>query len=125
VVERLAMHTLDYNREDIPGPLDVIFMSNIIHSENEAANAALIAKCFGALAPRGLLVIKDHILGAELTSPASGALFSLYLLLTTLGRDYSFDEVAEWARGAGFSDVRLETLPSPPFSSAMVLARKP
>jgi SAM-dependent methyltransferase len=123
--ERLALQELDYNRDDIPGPLDVIFMSNIIHSEDEAANAALVAKCFRALPPGGLLVIKDHIMDAELTAPAAGAVFSLYLLLTTHGRDYSFEEVAGWTLGAGFTDVRLETLPSPPFSSSMVLARKP
>jgi SAM-dependent methyltransferase len=123
--ERLALHELDYNRDEIPGPLDVIFMSNIIHSEDETANAALVAKCSRALGPNGLLVIKDHIMEAELTVPAAGAVFSLYLLLTTHGRDYSSEEVAGWMRGTGFIDVRIETLPSPPFSSSMVLARKP
>jgi SAM-dependent methyltransferase len=123
--ERLALHELDYNLSEIPGPLDVIFMSNIIHSENEAANAELVAKCFRALVPGGLLVVKDHIMEAELTVPAAGAVFSLYLLLTTYGRDYSFEEVAAWARGAGFTDIRFQALPSPPFSSSMVLARKP
>jgi SAM-dependent methyltransferase len=123
--ERLALHELDYNIDEIPGPLDVIFMSNIIHSEDEAADAALVAKCFRALAHGGLLVIKDHIMGPELTMPVAGAMFSLYLLLTTRGRDYSFEEVAEWMRDAGFTDVRLQGLPSPPFSSSMVVARKP
>jgi SAM-dependent methyltransferase len=116
---------MDYNRADIPGPLDVIFMSNVIHSEDEAANSALVAKCFRTLAPGGLLVIKDHIMDDELTLPAAGAVFSLYLLLTTHGRDYSFEETAEWLRGAGFTNIRVEPLPSPPFSSSMVLARKP
>jgi SAM-dependent methyltransferase len=125
VRERLALHELDYNRAEIPGPLDVIFMSNIIHSEDEAANEALIAKCMRALAPGGLLVIKDHIMEQDLTAPAAGAVFSLYLLLTTHGRDYSFEEVAQWMRRAGFTDVRRQALPSPPFSSSMVLARKP
>jgi len=123
--ERFALNELDYNLGEISGPLDVIFMSNIIHSEDEAANAALVAKCFRALAPGGLLVIKDHIMEPELTVPGAGAVFSLYLLLTTRGRDYSFEEVAEWVHGAGFTDVRLQSLPSPPFSSSMVLARKP
>ncbi|MBV8358429.1 MAG: hypothetical protein JO189_10895 [Deltaproteobacteria bacterium] len=123
--ERLTLHELDYNLDEIPGPLDVIFMSNIIHSEHEAANSALIAKCFRALASGGLLVIKDHIMEPELTVPAVGAVFSLYLLLTTRGRDYSFEEVVEWEHGAGFTDIRLQALPSPPFSSSMVLARKP
>ncbi len=123
--ERLTLYELDYNRSEIPGPLDVIFMSNIIHSENETTNAALVAKCFRALAPGGLLVIKDHIMDAELTVPTAGAVFSLYLLLTTRGRDYSFEEVAEWMQNAGFTDIRLQALPSPPFSSSTVMARKP
>jgi SAM-dependent methyltransferase len=123
--ERLTLHELDYNRSEIPGPLDVIFLSNIIHSEDEAANAALLAKCFRTLARGGLLVIKDHIMDAGLTRPVAGAVFSLYLLLTTRGRDYGFDEVAEWMRSAGFTDIRLQELPSPLFSSSMVMARKP
>ena len=123
--ERLTLNELDYKRGEIPGPLDVIFMSNIIHSEDEAVNSLLIAKSFRALAPGGLLVIKDHIMDSDLTVPAAGAIFSLYLLLTINGRDYSLDEVTKWLRDAGFSDVLLETLPSPPFSSSMVLARKP
>jgi hypothetical protein len=110
VQERLTLHELDYKHCEIPGPLDVIFM--------------LVAKCFRALTRGGLLVIKDHIMDAGLTVPAAGAVFSLYLLLTTNGRDYSFDEVTNWLHGAGFSNVRLEALPSPPFNSSMVLARK-
>src|SRR5207245_743130 len=89
---RLALRALDYNRDEIPGPLDLIFLSNIIHSEDEAANSALIAKCFRALRTYGLLVIKDHIMDSELIYPAAGAVFSLSLLLTTCGRDYGFDE---------------------------------
>ncbi|HKV54374.1 MAG TPA: methyltransferase, partial [Candidatus Binataceae bacterium] len=123
-IDRIELRELDYNREEIPGPLDALFMSNIIHSEDEAANAALIAKCYRALAPGGRLVVKDHIMNSELTEPDSGALFSLYLLLTTRGRDYSFEELASWMRAAGFDDIRMQTLPNPPFTSALVLARK-
>jgi SAM-dependent methyltransferase len=123
--ERLTLNKLDYSRDQIPGPLDVIFMSNIIHSEDESANSRLMVKCRDALAAGGLLVIKDHIMDSQLTAPAAGAVFSLYLLLTTKGRDYSFEEVAKWLRDAGFTDICLQTLPSPPFSSSMVLARKP
>ena len=123
-VARIDLRAVDYNAEELPGPVDAIFMSNIIHSEDEAANRGLMRKCFRALAPRGILVIKDHIMNAGLTEPAAGAVFSLYLLLTTRGRDYSFEEVSGWLREAGFSDIRLEPLPSPPFTSSMVLARK-
>lgn len=124
-LSRIELREVDYNAGELPGPVDAIFMSNIIHSEDEAANSALMAKCFRALSPGGLIAVKDHIMDASLTEPAAGAVFALYLLLTTRGRDYSFEEVGEWLRAAGFKEIRLEHLPSPPFTSSIVIARKP
>ena len=125
VQQRLTLSELDYKHSEIPGLFDIIFMSNIIHSEDEPTNSLLITKCFRALESGGLLIIKDHVMDSGLTMPAGGAVFSLYLLLTTRGRDYSFGEISSWLSEAGFSDIRVEALPSPPFSSSMVLARKP
>jgi SAM-dependent methyltransferase len=124
VLDRIEMRTVNYLEGELPGPVDVIFMSNIIHSEDEPTNAALMGKCLRALAHGGLLVIKDHIMNRELTAPVTGAIFSLYLLLTARGRDYSLDEVSQWLEAAGFSGIRIEALPSPPFSSSIVLANK-
>ena len=125
VSERIDLVRVDYLYDEIPGPCGALFMSNIIHNEDETTNSELFRKCFRALEPGGLMIIKDHIMNTELTAPRSGAIFALYLLLTTRGRDYSFDEVSQWLGDAGFVDIRLETLPSPPFTSSMVLARKP
>ena len=122
---RIDLASVDYLREELPGPCGALFMSNIIHSEDEAANAELLRKCFSALEPGGLMIVKDHIMNDSLTEPRAGAIFALYLLLTTRGRDYSYDEVARWLGDAGFVDVRREQLPSPPFTSSMMLARKP
>jgi len=62
--------------------------------------------------------------GPALTEPAAGAVFALYLLLTTQGRDFSFDEVCWWMRDAGFRDIEERALPNPPFTSSMVIAHK-
>jgi 3-hydroxy-5-methyl-1-naphthoate 3-O-methyltransferase len=72
-----------------------------------------------------LMIIKDHIMNTELTEPRAGAIFALYLLMATRGRDYSFGEVSRWLTEAGFADIKLEVLPSPQFTSSMVIARKP
>jgi hypothetical protein len=124
VHDRIEMVTVDYSRDQLPHGADAIFMSNIIHSEPAETNAALIKKCFDALPPGGMLIVKDHIMNRELTHPAAGAVFSLYLLLTTYGRDFSFDEVCWWMRDAGFQEVEERALPSPPFTSSMVIAHK-
>lgn len=125
VSTRIDLVRVDYLYDPIPGPCGALFMSNIIHNEDETTNAELLRKCFRALESGGLMIIKDHIMNTDLTAPRSGAIFALYLLLTTRGRDYSFDEVSGWLGDAGFVDIRLEALPSPQFTSAMVLARKP
>ena len=123
--ERIEFRQVDYNLDEFGEPVDVFFISNIIHGENEATNAALMRKCFGALNSGGLIIVKDHILNPELTEPAAGAIFALYLLMASRGRDYSFEEVAQWLGEAGFADIRLEHLPAPPFTSSIVLANKP
>jgi 3-hydroxy-5-methyl-1-naphthoate 3-O-methyltransferase len=122
---RIDLVRVDYLYDEIPGPCGALFMSNIIHNEDETDNAQLFRKCFRALEPGGLMIIKDHIMSADLTQPRAGAIFALYLLLTTRGRDYSFDEVSRWLSDAGFVDIKHEALPSPPFTSSMVTARKP
>jgi SAM-dependent methyltransferase len=125
VRERISLTAFDYSRDELAGPLDALFLSNIIHSEDAVTNAMLFGKCFRALAPGGIIVVKDHIMNTDMTEPAAGAVFSLYLLLTTRGRDYSFDEVSSWIAAAGFTETELRQLPSPPFTSSMLIARKP
>lgn len=122
--DKIELVSVDYLKDEIPGPRDALFMSNIIHSETPATNAALMKKCFAALRAGGRLIVKDHVMNRELTEPRAGAVFALYLLLTTDGRDYSFDELSSWLRDAGFSTIEERQLPSPPFSSSMVIAHK-
>jgi SAM-dependent methyltransferase len=124
VASRIELESVDYLRGDLPGPVDVIFLSNIIHSEDEPTNAELMRKCGRAIARGGSIIIKDHVMNSDFTEPRAGAVFSLYLLLTTRGRDYSLGEIAGWLGAAGFADVRTQRLPSPPFTSSLVTARK-
>ncbi len=122
---RIDLVAVDYLKDEIPGPNDVLFLCNVIHSETEETNAELVKKCFRALASGGRLLIKDHIMNPDLTGPRAGAVFSLHLLLLTRGRNYSFDELSEGLRRAGFGAIEERQLPSPPFISSLVIARKP
>lgn len=121
---RIKLVEYDYRRQELPAGFDAVFLSNIIHSEDEPVVRALLQRCYRGLGPGGIVIIKDHIMNAELTEPAAGAVFSLYLLLTTPGRDYSFEEVAGWLREAGFTGIGCQALPSPPFSSSVMSAHK-
>ena len=107
----------DYNHDTLPQGFDMVFLSNIIHGEDEETNRSLMKKIYSALNPYGRIVIKDHIMDESLTKPACGAIFSINMLLTTNGRDYGYHEIQEWLETAGFYEITLEMLPAPMTSS--------
>ena len=121
---RIELIPVDYRRDPIPGRYDAILLSNIIHGENEARNAALMRKLGANLNPRGQLIVKDHILDDSRAEPAVGAVFSLLMLLTTDGgRCYSFAEIAAWMKQAGLDRVERIDLPAPLTSSLVIASR--
>lgn len=113
----------DFKKSKIPAGFDVAFLSNIIHSEDTDTNQILMKNIYEALNTGGLLVVKDHILNEDLTSPAVGAIFSITMLLATKGRDYSYKEVSGWLANARFNDIQCHKLPRP-LESSLVTARK-
>jgi hypothetical protein len=120
---KIKLIECNYNSDEIPKGFDIAFLSNIIHSEDEEANQKLFKNVYGSLNLGGEIIIKDHILAPTLTSPAVGALFSIHMLLTTKGRDYSFKELKGWLVDAGFKKVRWIRL-KPPLTSSLVIGRK-
>lgn len=120
---RVSVIKGNYKKGPLPKGFDVAFLSNIIHAENERDNLKLIKKVYQALNPRGLVIIKDHILNGALTHPSNGSLFALTMLLFTNGRCYSENEVKGWVKKAGFKKIRRIRTPSP-MTSDLVLGEK-
>lgn len=124
MIERIRLIAGDYRTDPIPGRYDAVFLSNIIHGEGEQDNRSLIHKLTANLRPGGRLIVKDHVLDENRTSPAVGALFSLLMLLTTnSGRCYSFNEIESWMERAGLSRLQRLELPSP-LTSSLVIGTK-
>lgn len=121
--EQIRLIAGDYNKDPLPQGFDAVFLSNIIHGEDEEANKTLLKKIYGSLNPGGRIMVKDHIMNRDLTKPACGAIFSICMLLTTKGRDYGYHEVLRWLEAAGFVDITLEGLPAP-MTSGLVTGRK-
>lgn len=122
-IGQITLFEGDYRKNKIPEGFDVAFLSNIIHSEDETTNQDLMKNIYRALNTGGLLVIKDHILNEDLTSPAVGAIFSITMLLATNGRDYSFKEVSTWLEKAGFKHIEWKKL-SNTLESSLITVRK-
>lgn len=118
VHKRVKLVEGDYRKDDLQGPYDAVFVSNVLHGENPATAKALLKKVFDALTPGGRLILRDTFMSAD--RARHGAVLSLNLLLTTdEGRCYSAAEIDAMLKEAGFRDVRMTE------ESVVVEAKRP
>lgn len=118
VHKRVKLVAGDYRTDDLQGPYDAIFVSNVLHGENAANAKALLKKVFDALAPGGRLILRDTFMSAD--RARHGAVLSLNLLLTTdEGRCWSAPEAEAMLKETGFRDVRMTE------DSVVVEAKRP
>jgi SAM-dependent methyltransferase len=102
---------------------DLVLLSAICHMLDPNENRDLIRRAFQALVPGGRIVIQDHVMNADKTSPRAGALFAVNMLVGTAGGStYSEDDYAQWLREAGCGQVRRIPLPGP---NDLVIAQRP
>jgi cyclopropane fatty-acyl-phospholipid synthase-like methyltransferase len=112
--DRITARVGDMLRDPLGENYDLVIILGICHMFSPEENRQLFQRAYGALAPKGRLVIQDFILEPNKTAPRAAALFSLNMLVgTRAGASYSEPEYAAWMREAGFSDVRRVRLPGP------------
>jgi SAM-dependent methyltransferase len=124
---RVEVIGLDLSEDPWPGGFDVIMASNILHAQSAQQNRALIHSAYNSLSPRGHLILRDVLLGADAARTAWGALFSVALLVQTPnGRCYALDEVRRWLKEAGFSKLQGPFASSPLFfdPDSLLIAQK-
>jgi SAM-dependent methyltransferase len=107
-LRRVKLVAGDFHTDGLPGGCDLALLSAIIHQNNPEENIALYKKIYDALKPGGTLLIRDHIMDGSRTLPAPGALFAINMLVNTAGGDsYTFAEVKNALKKAGFIDIKL------------------
>lgn len=104
--DRVRLVAGDFNRDELGGPYDVVFMSNVLHGEPPDSAQALLARAREALAPDGRLVLRDSFLQDDGVNAFNGAVFGLTLMIETeAGRTYERRAVKEMLARAGFGAI--------------------
>jgi len=126
LAKRVRVIGMDFSREALPRGFDAVFVSNVLHAHGVDENRSLLRKLHSCLNPKGQLILRDVFMSRDRTAPEWGTLFSVLLLLhTPQGRCYALDEILEWLRQAGFSDIAGPFRSSPlPFDPDAVLVAK-
>lgn len=98
----------DFNKEPLPADHDVALLSAIIHINGRDKNRSLFSKIYEALDPGGILIVRDYIMDESRTYPPDGAIFAVNMLVaTSAGNTYTFKEVSEDLKVAGFNESQL------------------
>jgi SAM-dependent methyltransferase len=108
LLDRIVLVPGDYNEDDLPRGCDIALLSAVIHQNSSSQNLDLFRKIFSVLEPGGVLLIRDFIMDSTRTVPKQGTVFALNMLINTAAGDtYTFDEISESLKHAGFTDVEL------------------
>ena len=97
------------------GPYDLILLPNILHHFDAPTCERLLARMYGALAPRGRVAIVEFVPNDDRQGPPDAVRFGLVMLAGTPGGDaYTFGEYERMLRSAGFRDATMRDLvPTP------------
>jgi 2-polyprenyl-3-methyl-5-hydroxy-6-metoxy-1,4-benzoquinol methylase len=107
---------------DFGGPYDVVLLTNFLHHFDVDTCVTLLAKVRGVLKPGGLAATLEFVPNEDRVSPPMAAAFSLTMLAGTVAGDaYTFQELSDMHRRAGFGPASAHPIPMSPHT--IVLAR--
>lgn len=111
---RVKTTLLDFWKQDIPKGHDVAFLSHIIHDYDEEKDVTLLKKIHSSLNPGGAVIISEWMLNDDKTGPVPSAMMGMNMIIETNGgRNYSFAEISEMLKKAGFKNIEKRPLAGP------------
>jgi ubiquinone/menaquinone biosynthesis C-methylase UbiE len=123
VGDRLNKIPGDLSKVDFGKNHHVATLGHILHSEGAERSRKLLKKVFNSLAPGGTIAIMEFLVNEQRTAPPVSLLFAVNMLVNTEhGDTFSFEEISQWLRAAGFVKPRLLNVPA---VSPLILATKP
>jgi len=103
--------------------LDLVLVPNFLHHFDPPTCVGLLRRIYDALAPGGRVAIVEFVPDPSRVSPPVPAAFSLKMLVTTPGGDaYTYAELEQMCREAGFT--AMEHRPLGPAPQSLVLAHR-
>jgi len=106
---KIDFYTGDFYKDPLPKGYDFLWLSAVIHQNSREQNVDLFRKCYSALESGGVLWIRDYVMSEDRTTPKSGALFAINMLVGTEGGGtYTFEEIKNDLNQAGFDEVHFK-----------------
>jgi SAM-dependent methyltransferase len=124
LAERCRLVEGDASTVDAGDGYGAALLANVLHLHSPPMCARLCAAAARAVAPGGLVVIKDLRVDDDRSGPLDGLLFALNMAIYTEAGDvYSTSQLRTWLTEAGLVDVEERRLAAAP-DAVVVVARR-
>lgn len=122
---RLEFYSGDFYKDPYPQDVDFVWISAIIHQQNEEATAQMFRQSFNSLRPGGLVAVRDVFINEDQTGPRAAAFFGINMAIRTeQGRVYTVGETVNLLTEAGFQNARL-AIPAEDMGAVVVAEKSP
>jgi 2-polyprenyl-3-methyl-5-hydroxy-6-metoxy-1,4-benzoquinol methylase len=123
VSDRYALLPGDALEVDLGTRFDAVLVPNLMHSFDRSSNERLLKKIYGALSPKGRVIVVEFAPNEDRISPRIPAMFALIMLGNNQGDAYTAAEHCALLKSAGFSGCEAHALGQTPFTA--IVAAKP
>jgi 2-polyprenyl-3-methyl-5-hydroxy-6-metoxy-1,4-benzoquinol methylase len=97
------------------GPYDIVLLTNFLHHFDPPTCVGLLKKVRASLKPTGRAAVLEFVPNEDRVSLPMAAAFSLTMLASTVSGDaYTFTQLKNMYREAGFGDVTAHPVPASP-----------
>ena len=125
LAERARLVEGDAATVDVGDGHGAVLLANLLHLHSPAMCARLCTAAARAVAPGGVVVIKDLRVDDDRTGPLEGLLFALNMAIYTEAGDvYATSQLRTWLADAGLVDIVERRLAAAP-DAVVVIARRP
>ena len=105
---------------DFGGPYDAVLLTNFLHHFDVDTCVGLLRKVHGSLKPDGCAATLEFVPNEDRVSPPLPAAFSMTMLASTASGDaYTFTELSDMHKRAGFEAVTAHPIPTSPHTIVM------
>ncbi|NBD96488.1 MAG: methyltransferase domain-containing protein [Gammaproteobacteria bacterium] len=110
----------DFTVDPLPTGFDLVSVVRILHDHNDDVAQGLLQSIRESIAPGGVILVAEPMLGTRGAEPVGAAYFGFYLMAMGQGRPRSPGEIAAMLRTAGFSSVSLRRTPAPLLARVLI-----
>lgn len=102
---RIRLVSGDFATDDLPGPVDAVFASNLLHGKSDAMLERLCSQAKQVLQPSGLFIIHGHHCAPDFDHSLEAGLLNLTMTINGGAGSFSIDRLCALMDRHGFEVV--------------------